>query len=205
MRKAPKRGRVMVLSLSRTNRVLGHARLSPGLECTGLSSPHPSPPCSRNIRVTKTLVQTKFPSSSSVPDESAPHSCPSSIPPSLRCCTWAERSAAGGCGPPRRCPPEARSPSADKAAEESLQFLGERFQKTSSVGTLAESQRGTCSPTSHGTGYANLSFESPPPLGAFVGGGSLHILTRSGRACTILAARGRELTWISIEERSKKA
>ncbi len=43
MRKAPKRGRVVMFTLSRTDRVLGHARLSPGLGCTGLSSPHPQP------------------------------------------------------------------------------------------------------------------------------------------------------------------
>ena len=56
-----------MFTLSQTSRVLGHARLSPGLECTGLSSPHPSPPYSRNIRVTKTIAQTMFPSSSAVP------------------------------------------------------------------------------------------------------------------------------------------
>ena len=129
IRKAPERGRVAMLTFSRTNRVLGHARLSPGLGFTDVSSPHPSPPCSRNTRVTKTLAQTKFPSSSSAPDEFAPHSCPSSIPPSSRCCTWAGRSAAGGCGLARRCPPEVGFPSAGKAAEEFLQFLGEHFEK----------------------------------------------------------------------------
>ena len=177
-------------------RVLGHARLSLDPECTGGSWPHPSPPCSRSTRVTRTLDQTRFLSSSAVRGESSPHSCPSSIRSSWRCCTWAERSAAYAHGRTTRCPATPRLLSAGKAAAEFRRFLGAHFQKTSAAGILAGSPRDTCSPISRGLDYASLSSRSSPPLGAFLRGGSFHLLAGNGRAYAILTAIGGGLTWI---------
>lgn len=60
LRKAPKRGLVGGVNLTQTNRVLRHARLSPGSGCTRESSLHPDPPYSHNSRVTRTLGRTSY-------------------------------------------------------------------------------------------------------------------------------------------------
>jgi hypothetical protein len=157
---------------------------------------HPGPPYLRSIRVTRTLVQTGF-LSFSYQLSMDPNRTLALQVSHRHCDAVLGRDAQQQVTVIRhRIALQRFYPLLTAKPPEDSLNLAEHFQRTSSAGTSAESPHDTCSPTSRGTGYANLSSGSSLPLEAFLSGASFHIPAGNGRACAILTARGGGLTGV---------
>ena len=115
------------------------------------------PQYSRNIRVTKTLVQTGFHAFSIALGESLPRSFPTGIQLRTRSYTSVVRSAACERDPASHGTSKLRYPSVDTALEGCHRLPFVYLRKTLTSSTLGLSPYGTCIHTSRGAEFATLS------------------------------------------------
>src|SRR5271156_6705133 len=153
----PRWGRWLMVTRNRT--CSGPSPASPAAGYTHGPFAHPGLPCSRNIPRPRSAIPALV--CRRLGGESALRSCLSRNPARTLCCTWAARTSTCARDRASHGPLSLQLLSDGTILLESGQLGFAASRTSTSSGTLVRLRRGTCIPTSHGTGFAIHAYGSP--------------------------------------------